>query len=384
MKFQILIPAFAGMTEGRAGMTEKGVGMTEGVVAIFLLLIFFTLILGCGGKGGVAPEGFSLSGITITPGQTSANIAWNANYPAKGVIYYGISDTALTNIAVDTSLFATSHNTTLSNLAKGTVYYFRISAWTEDAQQYETAIANFTTLPKTENEPIISGLTITDITATTATISWITDEYSDSRALYGLNIAFTDSVVDTVLCIEHTLELTGLTPETLYLLKVASVDSEDYRGESPDTNFTTLALTTIGVPDSTVSLGAIFNLPFTVSNALDLEGLQYYINYTSGILTALNVIEGPFSADNDREFFQFTMDTVAGLVSNSVTWQITYAGDVPIGTEADGDGIVSYIQFRADAIGTSPVSFIPDSTVFIDMYGDEFEGGVDSGIVTVE
>jgi hypothetical protein len=202
--------------------------------------------------------------------------------------------------------------------------------------------------------------------------------------LYGLNIAFTDSVVDTVLCIEHSLEITGLTPETLYLLRAVSVDSENYRGESPDTNFTTLALTTIGIPDSTVDLDAIFNLPLIISNAQDLAGLEYYVRYDTSILTVLNLLEGPFSSENNRLLFQFNVDSTVGLIYNTITWVITYSGSTPLGTEADGGDMVSYIQFRADAIGTCPVNFTADSTKFFNMYGEEFEGGVNSGIVTVQ
>ena len=78
--------------------------------------------------------------------------------------------------------------------------------------------------------PIISEVTATEITATSAKITWLTDEESDSNVWYDI---VTPLVVDdetpiesfSDLTLNHNVELFDLTPNTAYYYLVSSTDS---------------------------------------------------------------------------------------------------------------------------------------------------------------
>ncbi len=88
--------------------------------------------------------------------------------------------------------------------------------------------------------PIISNLQVTNITDTSATISWNTDEPATSRVDYGfavdnLNYSQQSAAFST----SHSLSLTGLNPDSVYFYKVSSVDRADNSTVSSPTSFTT-------------------------------------------------------------------------------------------------------------------------------------------------
>ena len=71
--------------------------------------------------------------------------------------------------------------------------------------------------------PVITGLTIEDVTDTTITVRWTTNE--PARSGVSFNDGFTyDLVDDSALVTEHVMTLAGLNPSTAYFLTVASVD----------------------------------------------------------------------------------------------------------------------------------------------------------------
>jgi Polysaccharide lyase len=92
--------------------------------------------------------------------------------------------------------------------------------------------------------PVISGITATAITQTGATITWNTDEVSDSRVDYGLTTSYGSNVTNASDVTSHSLNLTGLTANTLYHYKVTSVDPSNNSSASADFAFTTQAVST--------------------------------------------------------------------------------------------------------------------------------------------
>lgn len=91
--------------------------------------------------------------------------------------------------------------------------------------------------------PIISNVSSTSITDTTATITWNTDENSTSQVEYGTTISYgslqpaspSDSVTS------HSVNLSSLTPSTLYHFRVRSKDGAGNESISGDYTFTTAA-----------------------------------------------------------------------------------------------------------------------------------------------
>ncbi|MDQ7054925.1 MAG: fibronectin type III domain-containing protein [candidate division KSB1 bacterium] len=88
--------------------------------------------------------------------------------------------------------------------------------------------------------PIIDSVQTRELTQTSATITWRTDEPADSRVEYGTTIGYgQSSPPQTALVNSHTVQLIGLTPGTTYHFRVHSSDAAGNTGVSEDFVFTT-------------------------------------------------------------------------------------------------------------------------------------------------
>jgi hypothetical protein len=120
----------------------------------------------------------------------------------------------------------------------------------------------FTTSSEADTTPpVILSVTSTAITASTATITWSTDELSDSMVKYGTTSGYYPyREYDARNVSYHSVDLTGLSADTTYYYVVISTDQSGNTAESFEYQFTTSSetpvhiLTTITVSPSTVTL----------------------------------------------------------------------------------------------------------------------------------
>lgn len=87
--------------------------------------------------------------------------------------------------------------------------------------------------------PVISNIQVSNITQTSATISWTTNENGDSVVNYGLDISYGSSAVGTTSTTTHPVNLSNLASRTTYHYKVSSTDNAGNKAESDDQTFTT-------------------------------------------------------------------------------------------------------------------------------------------------
>ena len=108
-------------------------------------------------------------------------------------------------------------------------------------------------------QPTISSMGASSITATSATITWTTNEPSASQVDYGLTTSYGQTTpLDTTLVTNHTVSLSGLTASTLYHYRARSKDAAGNERLSTDATFTTAvaADTTRPVGSITINAGA--------------------------------------------------------------------------------------------------------------------------------
>lgn len=99
--------------------------------------------------------------------------------------------------------------------------------------------------PSDTTAPVVSAVSANSVTTNAATISWTTDENSNSYVEYGPTTAYGSvSGIDESV-ISHTHQLVGLTPATPYHYRVRSTDSAGNPGYSLDNVFTTSSTTSI-------------------------------------------------------------------------------------------------------------------------------------------
>jgi inosine-uridine nucleoside N-ribohydrolase len=90
--------------------------------------------------------------------------------------------------------------------------------------------------------PAISAVQAQAVTTTSATITWATDQPSDSQVEYGTTTSYGSSTaVDGAAVTSHSQTISGLTPSSLYHFRVKSRNANGQRGLSADFTFQTAA-----------------------------------------------------------------------------------------------------------------------------------------------
>lgn len=96
---------------------------------------------------------------------------------------------------------------------------------------------------------LTAGPTNSGVSESAATISWTTDEISDTQVIYSLDHAYgLSSTLDATLVTSHVVSLTGLTAGSAYFYKVKSRDNSGNLLTSNEFTFTTSAASTCGPP----------------------------------------------------------------------------------------------------------------------------------------
>ena len=96
--------------------------------------------------------------------------------------------------------------------------------------------------------PLISNIQTVDLTENSATITWVTNELADSEIIYTTSSQSLATlsppvakIVDSASTINHSLNLSNLTKNTVYYYKVVSVRVNGYPAESSEQSFTILS-----------------------------------------------------------------------------------------------------------------------------------------------
>lgn len=100
--------------------------------------------------------------------------------------------------------------------------------------------------------PIITGVTVAELSENAVTINWVTDELSNSIVDYatgpvGLG-TYNNFELDTNMVLEHSITISGLLPGQIYHFRCRSVDFTKNEGVSSDYQFTTAKGAAPGAP----------------------------------------------------------------------------------------------------------------------------------------
>lgn len=163
---------------------------------------------------------FNVQVINIT--SNSANVLWETDEPTTGSISYG--DTSYGPLSWWTSLFATSYNRLLYDLSRvniNNIVYYKIKAG--DASGNQSYFEGSFNLDKTP--PVISNIQAINITDTSATITWITNESSDSSVTYTtVSPPSSTTASDNNMVISHSFTINGLKANKSVTYTVTSTD----------------------------------------------------------------------------------------------------------------------------------------------------------------
>jgi len=219
---------------------------------------------------------------------------------AAGTTYVASYHTNVGHYSSDQQYLANSYdNAPLHALANGAsggngVYVYgaggAFPANSYNATNYYVDVA-FNTVSN-DAAPLVSGVAVSLITSSSATITWTTDKASTSVVNYGTTPSYGSSQSSSIQLTSHSITLTGLSANMLYHYQAQSADSLGMVGSSSDFTFTTLgggtcpctiwppstAPTMATAPDS----GAIeLGVKFTSDVAGYITGIRFYKSSTN-------------------------------------------------------------------------------------------------------
>jgi hypothetical protein len=173
--------------------------------------------------------------------RNSAVVTWTTDEPADGQVQYGTT-TALGVIMSGGSALGTVHQIQLSGLSPDSVYYLRVKSADAAGNLATSSTSTFTTLAAPDTTaPKISGVTALNISTTSATIAWQTDEDSGSVVFFGTTASYGLSAgANTPAVKSHQVPLTNLAANTTYHFRVRSQDNAGNLAVSNDLTFKTL------------------------------------------------------------------------------------------------------------------------------------------------
>ena len=191
-------------------------------------------------SGDVTPPVISgVSASNITSG--GATISWTTNEPSDSQVEYGTTTAYGNSTALNPSM-VTSHSQNLTGLTPGTLYHYRVKSRDAAGNLATSGDYTFTTSSTPDTTPpVISGITVSNITATSATVFWTTSEPAVSQVDYGLTASYGSSTSSSAMVLSHALDLNGLAPQTLYHYRVRSADPSGNFSVGPDLTFITSA-----------------------------------------------------------------------------------------------------------------------------------------------
>ena len=221
------------------------------------------------------------SGVTAT----SATITWTTVQPSTSQVNYGTTTSYSASSVLNSSPVA-AHSVMLTGLSPNTTYDFAVVS-TDSAGPATSANYTFAT---SMAAPLISAVTSSGVTATSASIAWTTDQPSSSQVRYGTTVGYgMSSALNSTLVTPHSVTLTGLTPGTTYNYAAISADGG---GPATSANFTFSTPSTIPTIGN-VTAGGVSTTSATITWTTD-QPSSSQVQY--GITTAYGTSSGPLAS----------------------------------------------------------------------------------------
>ena len=175
---------------------------------------------------------------------TQATIVWTTDIVANSYVVYSTSSDLSGSTEAGSATETTSHSVSIAGLTAGTKYYYYVkSGVAQDKNVVDGVITYFTfnTTSDTTAPTITFVLAddVTNITDTSATISWITDELATSTLEYGETVSYGTTLSNNNYNTSHSFNLAGLTKGTTYYIRLKNTDTNGNTAENTGCTFAT-------------------------------------------------------------------------------------------------------------------------------------------------
>ncbi len=261
------------------------------------------------------------------PNQTTSGVAGYQVFRCSGVS------------CTPTLQVATSTTTSLTNtgLSAQTSYVFGLKAYDVAGNVSSLSALATAATPAAPDitPPVISAVSAGTLTQTGSTITWITNENSDSLVDYGLTSAYgSSSALNSSLITSHSVAISGLLAGTLYHYRVKSKDASGNLATSADSTFTTQS-----APDTTAPIVSI-----TSPSAGTQGGTIIFSATASDPTVPGQVVSGLFLTSLLIDGSTFATSSSGSISINLDTTTLTNASHTLTATARDNAGNIGNTQ----------------------------------------
>lgn len=257
---------------------------------------FFEIVLTATDSGGQQ----ATQSLTIQP--KTIQLTLTTNPAGLQVVYGGVAGTAP---FVQNPIVGSTHTISTPTPQGSNTFV----SWSDGGAASHNVVAVATDIVYTatfSGAPLISAVTVNNLSPTSVSISWTTDQPADTQVDYGASATYgLSSPLNSALVTSHSVTLTGLTAASLYHYRVDSRNASGVLSQSPDATFTTTSGTGPTVTSFTPSRGA--------------NGIALTSAVTATFSTAMNAttISGAFSLVK-----QGTTTALAATVTYNATTRV--------------------------------------------------------------
>ncbi|MES2014355.1 MAG: Ig-like domain-containing protein, partial [Patescibacteria group bacterium] len=216
------------------------------------------------------------TGSTVHGSSVALTATASDNVQVDGVKYY------LDGVSLGAEA-ATPFTTSFDSTGKSDGSHSVVAVARDSSSNYATSTAATITIDNTG--PVISSIASTTA-PTTATVTWTSNESSDSKVSYGtVSGAYTISTSSASLVTSHSIGLTSLSNLTTYYYVVVSADASGNISTSTEKTLQTTDITAPSVSLTSPSNGATLSgssvsLAATASDNVAVQGVKFYIDGT--------------------------------------------------------------------------------------------------------
>jgi hypothetical protein len=345
------------------------------VAALALAVSVLAASCGISGKTGVKdPDKSELAilDLQVAPTDSSAVVSWHTPMQTVGTLAWGSVNGSPAHPISSTPTGL--HLVTIPGLESDTRYWYQVTAATPLGARVTSLPDTFRTLVNPDvndtTPPVITGLEVIGITASSATVVWRTDDRTIGQVFYGYTATYGSNAADSASYGRtHAVTLIDLAENEEFNLRVWAQNRARLTAYSDNLTFRTADRPWVEVIPDTVRVAGNGDFEFGIHlrGAQNVAGLTFMLSYDPSVMEIISVRKARwFDETQGHIFINEVDDPSGGRAKWDATWTVVFLNGVPVGTLANGGGEVAHIRARAKGTGASS----PLRLVDFDLDGD--------------
>ncbi len=297
---------------------------------------------------------------TSSVNTTAFTVTWNVSTSSDSYINYATSTAFSNPITVGSATLiasTTSHSVNVTGLTASSTYYFSVKSTDGSGNSTtDTNSTNYYNVNTTSNAaPVVSAIATSTVLASSAIVTFTTDEIATSTVLYGTSLsgscAYGSSQSTTAYGTSRSITLSSLSPSTPYYFCVKATDSSGVTSTATSTTGTGLQLgftTASGPTITSVTSGSLTDTTATITwtTASTSDSYVYY-----SLSTALSNLLNAGSASSTLGHSVL----LTGLTQGTPYYYYVKSTDGLGNIATDTNGGTGYYTISATRDSTAPV-----------------------------